>query len=174
MTIGYLGFMAYSIDFVLKTHVFPSYSSTSSPSLLGPSLALAIFAALATRFAVERAPFTYYLYALFPSVFWGSTLRDPWAFRLLLAAAKKHASATLAINAALVALTLELMVYGYMQRMVFAAIMAGIGCVWPLVGMDRAFRASNRGVLRLFSAAQLVLAGFPLLPVEKGESLPTV
>lgn len=175
VTVGYLGFMVYSTNFVLQTHVFaPHPSSAPSPSLLGPSLGLAAFVALATRFLIERAPLTYYLYALFPSFFWGSILYDPWALRLLLASARSRASARLAGGGALVVLTLELMVFGYMQRAVFAAIVAGMGLVWPLVGMDAGFRARHRKALGLWAVASVGLAVFPLLPVEKGESLPVV
>ncbi|KAL8286582.1 hypothetical protein RQP46_004599 [Phenoliferia psychrophenolica] len=175
VTIGYLGFMSYSTNFVLQTHVFASQSpSPSSPSFLGPSLALASFAALATRFAIERAPITYYLYAFFPSFFWGSLLRDPWAIRLLVTAVKQHASPRLGVSAVLVGLTLELMVYGYMRREVFAAIVGGMGIVWPMVGMTGEFRSRNKSVLGVWAGACVVLAGFPLLPVEKGESLPVV
>lgn len=167
VTVGYVGFMLYSTSFILRTHVFPS---ATTPSLFGPALVLAAFTALATRFVIERAPLTYYLYAAFPSFFWGSILADPSPLLALLA----RTTPRLVAATALVALTLELMVYGYFRREVFAAIILGMGLVWPLVGTGRLFREGNRALLRVWAGACFVLAVFPLLPVEKGESLPVV
>lgn len=174
VTAGYIGFMAYSADFVLRTHVFRSHSATSSPSLLGPAVAVASFTALATRFAIEHAPPTYYLYAAFPSFFFGSLLRDPWTFRLVITRARTYSPVRLALNGFLAIATLEIMVYGYMQRAVFSAIIVGMGVVWPVMGMDAAFRAKNASLLAAWASVCLLLAVFPLLPVEKGESLPVV
>lgn len=66
------------------------------------------------------------------------------------------------------------MVQGYSYRPVFSAIILGMGIIWPLMGMESEFRKGNKGLIAAWSAACAVLAIFPALPVEKGESLPVM
>lgn len=163
--------MAYSADFVLRTHVFSKPATRPTPSVAVLVLGVSAFAALASRFAVERAPISYYVYAAFPCFFWTTVLRDPWPFHLAFAAGRARSTWAVAAGSVLVVGVLELMVVGYSSRIVFTGILLGMGALWPMLGMGQSFRRENVSLLAGWTFSCVVLAVFPALPVEKGESL---
>lgn len=67
--------------------------------------------------------------------------------------------------------SLQTMVWGYSVRQVFAVLLVGMGLVWPIVGTESAFLRREKKLVAAWSGACVVLAVFPLLPVEKGESI---
>lgn len=166
--------MAFSADFVLRTHVFSKPASHPTPSITIPVLGFSAFAALASRFAIERSPISYYVYAAFPCFFWTTVLRDPWPFHLAFAVGRARSTWAIAAGSILVVGVLELMVAGYSTRLVFTGILLGMGVLWPMLGMERSFRGKNASLLIGWALSCVVLAVFPALPVEKGESLPVV
>lgn len=176
VTLGYLGFMAYSVDFVLRKHVYTSQPSNSrSNTVLVPALAVTAFAILSFRFFVERSSPSYYLYALFPCFFWGKVLRDPWPFARLVRDAQAGTTSPKLLGGLLAVLgALQAMVFGYSVRQVFAALLLGMGVAWPLLGMGRSFAEKHWKLVGAWTASCIVLAVFPLLPVEKGESIITM
>lgn len=175
MAVGYLGFMAYNAHFILSKHVYPSRPSSSSLSLLAPSLGAAIFALLSLRFQVERSPPSYYLYAFFPCFFWASILRDPWPFAQLFREAQAEATISQLLGGTIAVIgVLQIMVFGYSVREVFAALLLGMGSAWPALGMKRKFVEREWKLVGAYAVACVVLAVFPLLPVEKGESIMTM
>lgn len=73
VTIGYLGWMAYAITivvdaFVVKKRIPPQ--RTLSGIMLLSSLLVAFYAS----FIISKSPWTYYVYAFFPVVFWGEVI----------------------------------------------------------------------------------------------------
>ena len=69
VTLGYLGWIAFAITSVIDLHVLHGKSQTSRTTL---TLVIfgAILAGLFSVLWIQRAPLTYYLYAVFPPVFW--------------------------------------------------------------------------------------------------------
>lgn len=171
VTLGYLGFIAYSTNFILRTHVYALPPTTSSALGPIPAAGFATFGALATRFFFERAPPSYYLYAFFPAFFWSAVLRDLSAFGRLYQSARARSPVELVGQAGLVVGALQLLVRGYQRREVFAGAVGLMGVLWPAFGMDSEFRRANSKLVGSWVLSCGVLGVFPLLPVEKGESL---
>lgn len=171
VTLGYLGFIAYSTNFILRTYVYALPRTTSSAFGPIPAAGFATFGALAARFFLEQAPLSYYLYAFFPAFFWSDVLRDLSAFRQLGQSARSRSGGVLMVQAGLVVGALQLLVRGYQRREVFAGLMVLIGVGWPVLGMDRSFIQANGKLVVGWVAACGVLGVFPVLPVEKGENL---
>jgi phosphatidylinositol glycan class N len=174
VVLGYLGWMAAAGTFVLR-HYGSARLPPSPPSATAAySGCVAVFAALAGKFALERSPVTFYLYAAFGTLFWALVLRDPVP---LSSAARRVLARPAELLAALVVLgTLELAVLGYFHRQAWTAGFVLLGCVAPLWSTSAAFRAQpeNRKLAAAWAVSCLVTGIFPLLPVEKGESLVTV
>ncbi|GAA5965459.1 hypothetical protein JCM21900_006306 [Sporobolomyces salmonicolor] len=174
VTLGYLGFMAFTTHFVLSHHVFPSSTPRpAKPAFLSRLLALApatAFLALVARFAVERAPLTYYLYALFPAYFWTHVLRDLSPFTRVFSSRTVSLSRT-ALYVLVTLAAVEAMAYGYTDRRIFAIVALGMGWAWPMFGWKKGQGEIKMNYLMLWRVSMTVLAVFPLLPVEKGEDL---
>lgn len=174
VVVGYTGWMAYATRFILTS--FGSAASPSSPTLPRTGAASiacwAAFATLAIRFAIEKSPFTFYLYALFPAYFWSSVLSEltPYTSALLSLRASASPFSILASVVAIVA-SLEGMVLGYFDRRVWSVGWAVLGFTWPLIGMSAEFRRAEKGLIWAWRATSVGAMMFTLLPVEKGESL---
>lgn len=63
------------------------------------------------------------------------------------------------------------MVWGYAHRQVFSVLLLAMGAVWPVCYIDRAIVRANSGTVVAWTSSCITLAVFPLLPVEKGESI---
>lgn len=177
VTLGYLGFILYNVSFLLRRHVYPSspLRRQSTPNVISPVLGMFAFTLLSTKFMIEQAPPSYYLYALFPAVFFSSALSDPWPFVQLGRDLRAHASVGKVLGGIVVVVeALQTMVWGYSVRQVFAVLLLGMGIVWPVVGMDGAFLRREKKLVGAWGASCATLAVFPLLPVEKGESIATM
>ena len=174
VTLGYTGFMAYT---ALAIFANGASSAPTPPSSLLSLLPLVAFALLALRFAAERAPITYYLYAIFPTFFWHRVLRQIPAWLATLRQARSQRAVSLprlAVDALAAILVVEAMAYGYSDRRAFTAIAYGMGMVWPVVMLEPRFKVEQEKLLQVWQAVMAVLGVFPLLPVEKGESLATM
>ncbi|KWU43661.1 PigN-domain-containing protein [Rhodotorula sp. JG-1b] len=174
VTLGYTGFMAYT---ALAIFANGASSAPTPPSSLLSLLPLVAFALLALRFAAERAPITYYLYAIFPTFFWHRVLRQIPAWLATLRQARSQRAVSLprlAVDALAAILVVEAMAYGYSDRRAFTAIAYGMGMVWPVVMLEPRFKVEQEKLLQVWQAVMAVLGVFPLLPVEKGESLATI
>lgn len=171
---GYLGFSAIAIEFVLSALVFPGHPAAAvtspSTSLLVQSSGFLAFSLIATKFFLERAPVTYYLYAFFPHAFWISTLINPWSFRLLFQAVRASPILPALLKFALGLATLQLIVVGYTTRVVYTGMLLLLGA-WPWLGTDQAFRTPNRLLLLGWTLSCVATSVYPALPVEKGESV---
>lgn len=153
----------------LTPHCRSQLAVSRPKSLLPPLLGLTAFTILSTRFYIERSPLSYYLYLLFPVYFWTSIFSSPRAFLRLGSALSKTSRSTLIWGPLGILLILQAMVQGYMHREVFAAILLGMGFVWPILGMDGAFVRSQKTLVGGWATSCVLLAVFPMLPVEKGE-----
>ncbi|BGP29066.1 Glycosyl phosphatidyl inositol anchor synthesis [Rhodotorula toruloides] len=170
VTVGYLSFMLLTAHSILS----PSSSAASSSSSRLAVFPLLAFVALSARFAIERAPLSYYLYAFFPSLFTFLVLRNPSPLLSLLRPSTFSTPLSRCLAGVLsTLLVLETMAYGYTSRRAFALIALAMGFIWPLA-LDARWRSENGSLVKGWLAAMGVLAIFPVLPVEKGEDLRVV
>ena len=73
VTSGYLGWMAFAVTTVIDMHVLHGTAKISrSTNIL--ALFGALTAILVASLIVRQSPFTYYLYAIFPPIFWEEVL----------------------------------------------------------------------------------------------------
>lgn len=66
--------------------------------------------------------------------------------------------------------TLQLIVFGYTNRVVFTFMLASMA-LWPWLTMEKTFRAKNSRILSFWSLSSLAVAVFPSLPVEIEENI---
>ena len=128
----------------------------------------ALFAPLATLFFFEGAPWSYYLYALLPSVFWSRSLSHP----ATTAGLRLLRSPPTLVGAVATLAALELMVQGYHHRAVFAVLLLSMGLAWPLLALPATFKREHFKFLLCWAASCAFTSVFPALPVERGESVP--
>ena len=73
VTMGYLGWLAFATTTVIDLHVLHGQTMTSR-TVTTTSTFAAVGAALFSTLLLRRAPVTYYLYAIFPLIFWEEVL----------------------------------------------------------------------------------------------------
>ena len=81
VTSGYLGWIVFAITTVIDMHVLHGQTHASR-NLATFSFFGAAFAALFSILLVGKAPYTYYLYAIFPPIFWEEVVARREALRL--------------------------------------------------------------------------------------------
>ncbi|KAG0235816.1 Glycosyl phosphatidyl inositol anchor synthesis [Actinomortierella wolfii] len=190
ISIGYLGWIAYSLNFILKTFVkthdtrIDAFSRRQPPNAAEkgaqPSaeelseqralnvLASIVYAAFVVILLMKDSPILYYVYVAFPIFFWNRVLVD----RKGLVQAIRQGSRTYGWfksfgSVLLYVLTLELLVYSYFNRAVLSLCFFALA-LWPLFLPDAVKR--NSGILMVcWSTSCLGTSIFTLLPVEKGE-----
>lgn len=175
VTLGYLGFMAFTAQSILASSVdLPSLRS--SRFTIAAGLPVGACLSLFARFAVERAPASHFLYVFLASACWFAVLRDPAPFTAFFSTSRRSGPSALRLCAsgAGVVLSLLAMAYGYADRCAFALIAVGMAAVWPATMLGTNARTQRGQLLAQWAASMASLAVFPLLPVEKGEELRVV
>ena len=81
VTLGYLGWIAFALTTVIDMHVLRDKTTTSRSFFTMASFST-IGAILLSTLLMRKAPFTYYLYAVFPLIFWEEVLSRREAFAL--------------------------------------------------------------------------------------------
>ncbi|KAF7302545.1 PigN domain-containing protein [Mycena chlorophos] len=165
-TVAYTGWTAYASLFIFR----PLDSVLSRPGVARSATVFA-FAALAafwTLFAIQRSPWTYYLYVAFPCYFWHQfAVQAAPVFPRL----RNVASAWVVLYGAAVIVVLQSMVAAYTHRSIWSAGFVLTGVVWPLLSWRT---LGGARITITWSLACLVIAVFPLLSVNKTESTQTI
>ena len=166
ITFGFLAWAFFLTAYALGNVVL---SNAPNPQRTYASLGIAILAAFALfgTMWLQRSPWTYYLYAIFPIALGESILTRKETlyrgFKLL------DISISTLTGFPLCILFLELMVYSYFERRVFSACFTLL-IFWPcLQGVQ--FLMKNKVLLFAWTTSCAALASFPLFPVIKVESL---
>ena len=81
VTIGYLGWIAFAITTVIDMHVLHGKTVAARGAVLSGSFG-ALGAVLFSTLLIRRAPFTYYLYVVFPLIFWEEVASQRHTIRL--------------------------------------------------------------------------------------------
>ncbi|KAG0267894.1 Glycosyl phosphatidyl inositol anchor synthesis [Actinomortierella ambigua] len=187
VSIGYLGWIAYSLTFILKTFVKTQdtridaaarrHSASASEQSLEQEqsevrvinvLSSLIFFIFVAILFTKDSPILYYVYVAFPIFFWNRVLVDRKDLVQAIQKGTRSYGWIKSLGAILLyVLALELLVYSYFNRTVLSICFFFLA-VWPLFLPDAVKR--NSGLLMIcWSISCLGTSVFTLLPVEKGE-----
>ncbi|KAK6533848.1 Glycosyl phosphatidyl inositol anchor synthesis [Arthrobotrys megalospora] len=172
VTLGYLGWILFSLTFVIQQHFLRSTTTRrwSSTAFVG---FLSTLTGVYSIIYVQQSPWTYYIYAFAPIFFWWQVWlsRDALTVGIPLLA-QSHGSRRyfgLFVKGVGFLIVLEAIVYGYFHREVFTACFV-LGLTWPwFYGMR--FVRRNAVTISLWSLSCLAMSVFTLLPVIKAESI---
>ncbi|KAF8204456.1 Phosphatidylinositolglycan class N-domain-containing protein [Mycena galopus ATCC 62051] len=164
-TAAYTGWAAYASLFIfrpLQTH--RAQGKGRVVSILA-GMALTTFWIL---FAVQRSPWTYYLYIAFPCYFWHQFAVQ--VLPLFQSQTRRVGYTRMVLYGGLILVVLQSMVAAYIHRSLWSLGFLLIGTVWPLSSWTKESR-SRLAVPSLWTASCLVTAIFPLLSVDKTENV---
>ncbi|KAL6308835.1 PigN-domain-containing protein [Sparassis latifolia] len=175
VTFAYLGWIAFG-----AVSIFPPEDQEAN-SDRADSLVLDLTAALFLLgswflFALQRSPWSFYLYICFPCYFWYQVLGARTQFPRALSTRNVLKSSVInpIFSGVVVVAALQGMVMGYTHRSVWSAGFAAIGPIWPLAFWRRDILRENILLFLSWSAACLTTAVFPLLGVDKHENLAAI
>ncbi|KAI9226786.1 MAG: Phosphatidylinositolglycan class N-domain-containing protein [Piptocephalis tieghemiana] len=183
---GYLGWIVYSVVFVLRAYGDVRMGGPGGPKdgFIGSKRAFwvdLVFVSLAGLLAwilwYQHSPAMYYVYTAFPLYFWREIAHQgPFllaAFRSISSGPGQGRGLWLR-HPILVALVyigvLEALVYSYFYRPILSIGFVAAGLIWPLY-MPGDFRRKHGYSLMTWSLSCLACSIFPSLAVEKGEDL---
>lgn len=192
VTLGYLGSVFYGLVFVSRKYaLLPQESKTCPESLgLGSAISFLCLGVISLKFFLEKSPITYYLYAVFPTFFWGRVIDQRKVFWILLrrlvssspTSSSSSTTSSLTIGKTINALyklivplilsifALELMVIGYLHRIAWTIGFFGLGFLWPFWGWSSETRKRNEALVIAWGGVCTVTAMFTLAGTEKEES----
>ncbi|EMD35215.1 hypothetical protein CERSUDRAFT_107194 [Gelatoporia subvermispora B] len=169
---AYLGWIAFGATSILS----PQEQSIAPRSLILDLASASILSLSWGLFALQRSPATFYLYICFPVYFWHQAVHRG-AYLLKQDRKGRPRLADLArvlFRGGLVVSALQSMVAGYTHRSIWSVGFVIMGVAWPLLFWPSDIRGQHRRLLLSWSGACLVTAIFPLLSVDKQESLPEI
>jgi phosphatidylinositol glycan class N len=180
ITLGYLGWMAYCIIFVIQKYVKEPLKtpgrrkkSEDAPGLWN-LIALGVLASMFVMLTLKKSPFQYYLYGLCPIFFWNEVIKKRSVVFGVLSSIKAdlHLGKTVA-EIVLYIVGLELLIYSYFQREILSYILIIAGIAWPVI-LGRSFRSEHPKLVLFWLVSCWASSVFTLLPVEKGENISEV
>ncbi|CAL1697714.1 unnamed protein product [Somion occarium] len=172
VVVAYLGWIAYGASTIL---VPPSSTGITSRLQAIDLVAAVTLCAFWTLFILQKSRGSFYLYIIFPVYFWHQAIRR---FGSNVDQLRKLVSTThlsgLFVRGGLVVVTLEGMVLAYTHRSIWSIGFLIMGLAWPLFFWPNEVQARNKLLHRSWTISCLATAIFPLLDVNKKESIPTV
>ncbi|CAG8609020.1 6661_t:CDS:10 [Rhizophagus irregularis] len=174
VTVGYLGWIFYSLKHTLKEYCLPNNNSSNRHSdriaKYVNILAIISLTILMSIMYIQGSPATYYTYVIFAVYFCWNSLLDYETFtescKLALGSRSPFILAGYIIGHII---ALEIFVYSYFERSILSGCFV-LGVLWPLI-MPSSFRSENKLLLLYWSISCLASSIFTLLPVEKGEDI---
>ncbi|KAJ2099592.1 Glycosyl phosphatidyl inositol anchor synthesis [Coemansia sp. RSA 455] len=179
VSMGYLGWILYSLLFIFKSYVLPAPTGRDSGANayhLGDSglvavIGLLVFAMFSLVFYKQHSPGMYYAYVAFPIYFWTDILQQLPLIQHLCSSYLRMAVRWRPIAfAAIYVLILEALVYAYFDRRVYSVAFGILAATWPL-SVSAKFRRQHTMLLATWSGFCLVTSVFTLLPVERNDHL---
>lgn len=184
--VAYVGWAAYA-----SISLFPAVDSppvSAARKGLVDAFTLLTFFISAVAFWIQNSPWTFYVYVAFPCYFWRAFyLRGlPALFRAI--SQSSFSSRQLCIYGLLVVISLQSMVVcasfrpedmfqihiqaAYTYRAIWSVGFVVIGVIWPYCAWPSLMLSQNWTLALQWTLICLVSAIFPLLSVDKTESLP--
>ncbi|KAJ7606827.1 Phosphatidylinositolglycan class N-domain-containing protein [Roridomyces roridus] len=167
---AYTGWAAYASLFIFRP--LDRYNGRSNLGALITALSGFTFSSFCILFAVQGSPWTYYLYIAFPVYFWQQFLAQVLPV-LRTSGLQLKRPFRVVLYGALVITALQSMVAAYVHRSIWSVGFLIIGVAWPVWSWTKESQ-SRMSLPWLWTASCLVTAIFPLLSVDKTESLPTI
>ncbi|GAA5831484.1 hypothetical protein JCM11251_004040 [Rhodosporidiobolus azoricus] len=178
ITLGYTGFILFTLHTILSSPTLSSYVPLpTGPSLLAQSLGGlqitigVLFCATCFRWQGEKAPAMYYLYLIFPAIFWFLVVED---LEPIVAVFRRPTSTgtrsrlSIALNSVLTVAFLSILAYGYTDRRAYGILAVVLGALgYPSCSST----SGNRAIATSWTASLVVLAAFPFLPATPAEDL---
>ncbi|KAL8722027.1 MAG: hypothetical protein Q9225_001403 [Loekoesia sp. 1 TL-2023] len=173
VTIGYLGWIAFALTIVVDLHVLQNKGSHARDPATSALFGIAL-SSLLLMLWLRSAPYMYYLYALFPVIFWEEVLQRRSALmsgvRLLLnSSPDSDRTSSLVLKSFAFLGLLEALVLSYFHRSVYTVCFIA-AAFWPAIyGGD--FISHNKILIATWFVACQSMSAFTLLPVIKIENI---
>ncbi|KKF97585.1 GPI ethanolamine phosphate transferase 1 [Ceratocystis platani] len=173
ITVGYLGWMAFALTIVLDLFVLHG-ATPPSRSLASGVFFSSILTTLYASFIVSKSPFTYYLYAFFPVMFWEEVVARRQSIvksgEVLFGHISSGSSMIMfAIDTLLYVAVVESLAVGYIHREVLTVLFL-VASLWPL-SLGWNFIRAHLSLLLTWAFLCIVMSTFTLLPAMKTENL---
>ncbi|KAF8840654.1 PigN-domain-containing protein [Paxillus ammoniavirescens] len=170
--VAYLGWAAYSSISILPASDILSASPFSRKFVDAMSVLTLVGSGIV--FWIQKSPWTFYIYVALPCYFWREfCVRGAPAIRQVMSQSsfsyRQQCSQGL-----LVVIALQSMVAAYTHRSIWSVGFAIIGVLWPCLTWPSSVFSQNWRLALQWSLSSLVTGVFPLLAVDKQESLPTI
>ncbi|KAG6820926.1 hypothetical protein H0H93_009700 [Arthromyces matolae] len=171
VTVAYFGWAAYASLYIFcPLRNVAHHPEMTSSLLFVHALAVMTLSGFWVLFALQHAPYTFYVYIAFPCYFWHQFLVQ--TIPVFQAPRSGNYWKGLA-RFILVVGVLQAMVLAYTYRFIWSIGFAFIGVVWPMTWPHNVLQ-SNIPSVAVWAFLCLVSAIFPVLSVEKQESLPLI
>ncbi|KAM3499271.1 hypothetical protein MY11210_009623 [Beauveria gryllotalpidicola] len=176
ITIGYLGWMAYAITTVIELFVV-GQKFKPQRSAIGLVFFSSVLVTLYASLIISQSSITYYLYAIFPVVFW----EEVFASRRSLAEGRKILFAHIKSASAMLSFGLYVIIYvgvieglalGYIHREIFTGLYV-LGALWPLL-YGISFLRNHATLCATWILSCFVMSTFTLLPANKTDNIPLI
>ncbi|KAF9336058.1 Glycosyl phosphatidyl inositol anchor synthesis [Podila minutissima] len=181
---GYLGWIIFSLNFILKTFVSNNeprglgaprvtrinnnIASATEQKLLN-TLSVIIFAVLSVVLTMKQSPILYYAYVAFPVFFWNRVVLDRRELQASISKTTQTYGWIKALGSVLgYIIALEILVYSYFNRGILSVCFMFLA-LWPLF-LPAAVQRNNTLLMVSWSVSCLGTSIFTLLPVEIDES----
>ncbi|SMR53146.1 unnamed protein product [Zymoseptoria tritici ST99CH_1E4] len=170
VTAGYLGWIAFCFTTAIDLHMLEGKIEASRPTA-GIIAFSSILVGLFSLLLVQDSPITYYVYAIFPVMFWEEVFARRQALvqgrKKLLSKVGKRDVTKLALNAVAYVAMLEVMVQSYYHREIYT-ISYILAIAWPFF-YGSEFVKKNALLCGTWAAACAAMSVFTLLPALKIE-----
>ncbi|KAJ2746284.1 Glycosyl phosphatidyl inositol anchor synthesis [Coemansia sp. BCRC 34301] len=179
VSMGYLGWILYSLLFIFKSYVLPmpaNHDSRANTHRIDGSglvalVGLLVFATFSAVFYKQHSPGMYYAYVAFPIYFWTDIVQQLPLIQHMFSSYLHMAVRWRPIAfAATYVLVLEALVYAYFDRRVYSVAFGLLAAVWPLSVSPR-FRRQHTMLLVTWLSFCLLTSVFTLLPVDRNDHL---
>ncbi|KAF9914854.1 Glycosyl phosphatidyl inositol anchor synthesis, partial [Lobosporangium transversale] len=182
---GYLGWIAFSLNFTFRTFVSNNESrlgplgsaksgrqnsnnATVEETRLINALAVTVFIAFVVILVIKQSPALYYVYVAFPVFFWSRVLLERRELTWAISKALQNYGWIKTLASVLgYILALEILVYSYFNRAILSICFLFLA-LWP-VFLPASVQRNNTMSMVSWSLSCLGTSIFTLLPVEMGE-----
>lgn len=171
VVLGYLGLLLYGLTFLAEYADEKSLHAMPQLNTRAMSAAVALLAAYWSKFFLDRAPWMYFVYSGACGAIW---ILFASRVHLLLDLLKQTSSVWTYVKASIYVVAclavLEVMVYGYMHRLTWAAILLFLGFFLPFAS-PMSFKEGHQIGIFLNALCCAGTGWFMSLPTEKDESI---
>lgn len=183
---GYLGSIVYGLIFLLKSYVLSQEQvrkiiDDRGLFTLGKATSCSVVVLFFAKFTVEKSPLTYYLYVAFAGYYWSRIIEEAGVIFLAWRSAlsvetggtsqPKQLVLSIASRLVLSLVALEVMVYGYLQRIAWTVGFIVLGLIWPAVGIPVEFKSRHDLLSFLWTIMCTICGALTMSGVDKEESL---